>query len=252
MAIRRRLTSRHGRHTERDRGPHAPGAIRRDGDFDAEIAAANARAEALRGEMADALSAWLDATAPWAEAFWERSIAASVQEQPDAVVALDADARGLVKLHAEELIAHARSHIQRRLVDERTEDWPHLKPQTDPDDRAFRHESSRGPFDLIGARGDDSAPEALAGRLNGVLGDIASVSGHDGFPLTGFTRGDPFGHSGRWHPDREHRPQWSPEMLVAIAKYASLHDRYVATLAEAQDLSAEQRRLEAARLWEDG
>jgi hypothetical protein len=222
-------------------------------DFDAEIAGANARADALRGEMAHALAAWLDATAPWAAAFWECSIAESVQEEPDAVVALDDDVRRAAKHRAAELIANARTHIERRLVEDRSEDWPHLKPQTDPHDHAFRREGTRGAFEVLAtasAGRDEAPPQVVAGRLNGVLGDIASVCGDYGFELRGFGRGDPFGHSGRWHPDREHRPQWSEQMRTTMATYASLHDRYVATIAEGRELEAVRRRAEAGRLWD--
>ncbi len=200
--------------------------------------------------MADALTAWLDVTAPWAARFWERSIAESVQEEPGAVVALGDDLRKAVKEDAAELIANARSHIQRRLVDDRHEDWPHLKPQLDSHDPAFRREGARGLFDPRDARGAMSAPEVVAGRLNGVLGDIATVFAQRGLQLIGFERGDPFGHRGRWHPSGEHRPQWSQEMAHAIAVYAALHDRYVAVLAEREDVTREQQRFEASRLWE--
>lgn len=206
--------------------------------------------ETLREQMSDALSAWLDVTAPWAADFWERAIAESVKEEPDAVVALGEDARTAVKEDAAGLIANVRRHIQRRLVDDRNEDWPHLKPQTDPHDRAFRPEGAKGPFDASVVRGEASAPEVVAGRLNGVLGDIASVFTHHGFQLTGFEHGDPFGHKGRWHPNREHKPQWSEEMAEAMAAYAALHDLYVAVLAEQESVRREQQRFEASQLWD--
>ncbi len=200
--------------------------------------------------MSDALTAWLDVAAPWAAGFWERSIAESVHEEPSAVVALGEDVRKAVKEDAAELIANVRRHIQRRLVDDRSEDWPHLKPQTDPHDRAFRREGAVGPFDASNARGETSAPEVVAGRLNGVLGDIASVFDHHGFSLKGFEHGDPFGHKGRWHPNREHKPQWSEDMAEVMASYAALHDRYVAVLAEQEDIRRAQQRLEASQLWD--
>lgn len=200
--------------------------------------------------MSDALTVWLDVTAPWAAHFWERSIAESIEEEPGAVVALGDDLRKAVKEEAAELVANVRSHIQRRLVDDRQEDWPHLKPQLDSHDPAFRREGAMGPFDPSDARGEMSPPEVVAGRLNGVLGDIASVFADHGFQLRGFEHGDPFGHRGRWHPSREHRPQWSQEMARAIAGYAALHDRYVAVLAEQEDVAHEQQRFEASRLWE--
>lgn len=200
--------------------------------------------------MSDALTVWLDVTSQWAAGFWEYSIGESVQGEPGAVVALGDDVRKAVQGEAAELIANVRPHIQRRLVDDRGEDWPHLKPQTDSHDPAFRQEGTRGPFDAGDARGETSAPEVVAGRLNGVLGDIASVFGHHGFSLKGFEQGDPFGHRGRWHPDREHKPQWSQEMVEAMAAYAALHDGYVAVLAEQDDLRHAQQRFVASRLWE--
>jgi len=200
--------------------------------------------------MGEALKAWLDATAPWVADFWERSISESVQLEPDAVIALDRDARTAVKEDAAALIGDARNHIQRRLVDERREDWPHLKPQTDPHDPAFRAEGMRGPFDVDATRGERSAPEVVAGRLNGVLGDIASLFTDHGFSLKGFEHGDPFGHRGRWHATRGHRPAWSPAMIDAMASYAALHTRYVALLAERDRVMHERQRHVASELWE--
>lgn len=203
--------------------------------------------------MADALTGWLDVTAPWAVDFWKRAIAESVHEGPGAVIALDDAARRAAKEDAAQLIANARAHIERRLVEERHGDWPHLKPQTDPDDHAFRREGAKGPFGVVSAKGahlSDAAPPVVAGRLNGVLGDIASVSAHHGFVLKGFGHGDPFGHRGRWHPNREHAPDWSEEMMRAMAAYAALHERYVETLVEAERIGAEKRRFEASKLWE--
>ena len=214
---------------------------------------ASREVEALRPQMADVLTTWLDATAPWAADFWGRAITEAVHASPDAVMALGEDDRRAVKEDAAALIASARPHIQRRLVDDRPKDWPHLKPQTDPDDPAFRPHGIIGPFDASRATssgGHNSVPEAVAGRLNGVLGDVASVSEHHGFLLTGFERGDPYGHKGQWHPDREHKPEWSEVMVDAMIDYAALHGRYVAALAEGERVLAEKKHAEAADLWE--
>jgi len=203
--------------------------------------------------MADALTAWLDATARWAAEFWERSVAEAVQEDPDAVMALGDDDRKAIKDDTASLIANARPHIQRRLVDDRTEDWPHLKPQTDPGDDAFRPHGSSGPFDASNAKSSGihkTVPEALAGRLNGVLGDVASVFAHHGFILPGFERGDPYGHKGLWHPYRQHKPEWSDEMVELMAAYGTLHRRYVTALAEGERISAEKKHSEAIDLWD--
>ncbi len=222
-------------------------------DFDAELAHTAEQAQALREQMADALTAWLDATTPWAIDFWQRSITESVWEKPDTVVALSDDARRAAKHDLAQLIAHARSHIEDRLVHDRNEDWPHLKPQTDPHDHAFRREGAKGPFDPSStSRATDigkSAPEVVAGRLNGVLGDIASISDRHGFELSGFGHGDPFGHRGRWHASHEHAPAWSPQMIEAMSTYATLHERYVAALVEEERISAEKRRSDASELW---
>lgn len=227
-----------------------PAEIAATRDFDAEIAATTEEAARLRERMAEAVERWLDATAVWAAEFWERSIATSVQQKPDAVMALDEYARTAVKEDAATLMGDARNHIERRLVKDRCEDWPHLKPQTDPHDHAFRRDGARGPFDIGVTRGERSAPEVVAGRLNGVLGDIASLFAHHGFSLEGFERGDPFGHRGRWHPNREHRPEWSTEMIDAMAAYAALHEQYVALLAKRARIGREQQQHLASELWE--
>jgi hypothetical protein len=220
-------------------------------DFDSEIAGAGEQAERLKALMAEALTVWLDLTAPWVVAFWERSIAGTVEEDPGAVIALGADSLRAVKHDAAGLIANARAHVQRRLVDDRREDWPHLKPQTDPEDPAFQRQGISGPFDVSTGLGPQrAAPSLVEGRLNGVLGDVASAFDHHGFALKGFERGDPYGHRGRWHPDRQHKPEWSDEMIEAMARYVELHDRYVAVLAEAHNARAERQRREASKLWE--
>jgi hypothetical protein len=222
-------------------------------DFDGEVARARREAEALRPQMADALTAWLDATAPWAAEFWERAIAEAVHASPDAIVTLGDDERKAVKDDAASLIANARPHTQRRLVDDRPEDWPHLKPQTDPSDRAFRPHGTIGPFDASTTKSSGVhklVPEAVAGRLNGVLGDVASIFVNHGFMLTGFGRGDPYGHQGQWHPDHEHKPEWSDEMVEAMATYAKLHGRYVEALADGGRVSAEKKHSEATDLWD--
>jgi hypothetical protein len=94
-------------------------------------------------------------------------------------------------------------------------------------------------------------PEAVAGRLDGVLGDVASVSAHHGFALTGFQRGDPYGHKGQWHPDRERKPEWSEEMVETMSAYGALHARYVSALIEGQRVSGEKKRSEATDLWDE-
>ncbi len=229
-----------------DAGP----AIR---DFDGEIAQTRRAAETLRSQMADALTAWLDAAAPWAAHFWEGAIAEAVQEKPDVIVALGDDDRKAVKDDAASLITSARLHIQQRLVDHRPEDWPHLKPQTDPGDRAFRPHGTVGPFTASTTKGvgvHKVVPEAVAGRLNGVLGDVASVFMNHGFMLAGFERGDPYGHQGRWHPDRDHKPEWSDEMIEAMAAYAELHRRYVEALIDLARIGDEKKHSEATDLWE--
>jgi hypothetical protein len=208
--------------------------------------------ERILARMADTLNVWLDHTAPWVAAFWEESIAETIEEVPAAVIALSAEDLRAVKEDAAGLIASARTHVQRRLVDDRSDDWPHLKPQTDPHDPDFQRTGAMGPFEVsaAGPGTERSAPSLVEGRLDGVLGDVASLFEHHHVSLSGFTRGDPFGHRGRWHPNRSHKPAWSDEMLEAMSLYSRLHDDYAAALAEAQDLSAEQRRLQAAQLWD--
>jgi len=220
-------------------------------DLDSEIAAEGQETERLKSLMGEGLTVWLDLTAPWVVAFWERAIFDAVEKDPGVVIALGEDNVRAVKEDAAGLIASARPHVQRRLVDDRRDDWPHLKPQTDPDDPAFRRRGILGPFDVsTGPGAQRAAPSLVEGCLNGVLGDVASAFDHHGFALKGFEPGDPFGHRGRWHPDRDHKPGWSDEMIDAMARYAELHDRYVGTLAEEQDSRAERQRHEAAKLWE--
>ncbi len=87
----------------------------------------------------------------------------------------------------------------------------------------------------------------LSGRLNGVLGDLASVFAHRGLALTGFEHGDPYGHKGEWHPSRQ--PEWSDEMVQAMATYAHLYDGYLEALAQAETATAERKHSEADELW---
>ncbi len=102
--------------------------------------------ERILARMADTLNVWLDHTAPWVAAFWEESIAETIEEVPAAVIALSAEDLRAVKEDAAGLIASARTHVQRRLVDDRSDDWPHLKPQTDPHDPDFQRTGAMGPI----------------------------------------------------------------------------------------------------------
>ena len=239
------------RRTNHNRAEHSSPPAR---DFDAEIAQALQEAESLKPQMAVALDGWVDAAARWAADFWTLAVAKAVEENADVVAELGDAGRTSLKEETARLIENARPHIQRRLIDDRKADWPHLKPQTDPHDKAFR---ASPPSDVFDAADDGrhtglskSVPEAVAGRLSGVLGDLAAILAESGFRLSDFKQGDPYGHQGQWHAYRGHTAEWSDAMVERMAAYAALHRRYVDVLEERERISAERARAQAAALWD--
>jgi hypothetical protein len=224
-------------------------------EFDAEIAQAEQEAGALKPQMAGALAAWLDVAAPWAAEFWEKAVAKAVKESPDAVKALGEEGRKSVKTEATQFIDNARVYIQRRLVDEHQDQWPHLKPQTDPRDEAFHKQGPTGAFHAMTYQGQPgevlkSVPDLVAGPLNSILGDLAPIFVDHGFKLKDFKR-DEYGQGPGAHyvVDTWDRPAWSYPMIDAMAAFGVLHDRYMEALERGSDVAAEKNRTEANDLW---
>jgi hypothetical protein len=219
-------------------------------DFTAEIAEAEQRLEELKPQMADALTAWLDATAPWAADRWEATVSQTISDNPEAVIKLGDEGRKSVKTEAEEFIANARPHLQRKLVDEAHEAWPHLKPQTEPYDDSF----GRGPGNPFSARvvtsgitePFQSLPDIVAIALSRVLGDIAQIFAPHGFKLRGYQSS---GYGGKFHVDRYRSIQWSDGMIATMAVYGDLHAQYVDLLTTIRNLRADKARTEAEDLW---
>jgi hypothetical protein len=222
-------------------------------DFDAEIAACGAEAEQAKVEMGAALERWLDVAAPWVAGFWERSIPRFVKENPDTVKALGEAGVKSLKAEADRLIGNARVHLQRRLVDDRPDHWPHLKPQTEPYDEDFRSSSSLHdaykPEVYTPPRGGEprqSLPDLVTIPLNRVLADIAPIFASKGFKIDGFKEE----YSSGWELFRRSPGDWSNEMLETMTVYAEQHIRLRDALKSRDDLLREKAETEAADLWE--
>lgn len=224
-------------------------------DFDAEIKQAEDEAAALKPQMADALTAFLDATAPWTQGFWKAQVERVVNANPNAVKALDDTGRRSVKAEANALIDKARVHVQRRLVDEQAEMWPHLKPQTDPNDEAFRGNVSGmfGPKSLFEVRESDHGrkhhiflPDHVLYPLSRVLGDLAPIFADHDFDVSPTFR-DTGGYGER--PYSAAAPPWSRDMIDTLNTYAEFHTAYVAALRRRDSVKDEKNRAEATDLW---
>jgi hypothetical protein len=223
-------------------------------DFGREIEHAERELSELRPQMADAVVAWLDVTAPWVAAFWENSVDAAVADNPDAVKALGDEGRKSVKAEATKFIENGRAFIGRRLVDERHDAWPHLKPQTDPRDEAFRPNGKgsifSGRISQSGGTRRTFVPSLVDIALLRVLGEIASIFSPHGFTLNGFDRSQGYG-AGAWSVGRWPKPEWTDEMVEKINIYGDLHEKYVETLSRIQSVTAEKEMTEATELWGD-
>jgi hypothetical protein len=225
-----------------------------DRDFDAEIKEARAEIEQLKPQMAAALDAWLDTAAPWAADFWTRAVAAAVQASPAAVKGLGDAGRKSVKAETTAFIDNARPYLQRRLVDEQRDKWPHLKPQTSSSDEYFRPNGpgsafSAGIRNVGGKQPYRSIPQLVDHRLSRVLGEIAQILAPHDFELSGFKSSGAYG--GGWQVDPYDRRDWSDEMILAMGTYGELHKQYVAALRRIEETSAAKERAEASDLWGD-
>jgi hypothetical protein len=225
-------------------------------DFDAEIAQAEQDAEDLKPQMQADLEQWLDAAAPWIAEFWGGEVNRLVKDNPDAVKALGDDGRKSTKAEAQQLIDNARPHLQRRLVDERHDAWPHLKPQTEANDSDFRGSSSLNdtfkPFVYSDRAGEQhqSVPEQVSSPLAGVLGDLAAIFAPHDFDMRGYAKGGSYQHP-EWRLDLRwgRNLNWSQEMLDAMTAYGDHHSALEAALGRRDTVTNEKNKTEAADLW---
>ncbi len=204
--------------------------------------------------MAAALDRWLDAAAPWVVAFWEASVHAIVERSPDEIQNLGDAGRREVKAATERLIADARRHLQERLVDERPEAWPHLKPQSDAHEPEFESSfsgSGGSAFMAVTRTSDDLraqfAPALVTLQLNDVLGEIAAPFAGHGIDLEGFS---PAGAIRGWTLEHgRHPPDWSESMMESMAEYAELHIAYVHALIARDAAIVHRNQARASDLW---
>lgn len=217
-------------------------------DFDAEIAFTHQRINELRPKMEAALTVWLGVTAPWVADFWNETVNHIVANNPEAVRTLSAENRSSIKNEAATLAGNVRAHIQRRLVDERPERWPHLKPETDP----YAHYANGGtPFLPNRWQGSEPfVPAEVDSWLNSVLGDLGPIFNPHGFNTNPLIYSQAHRSGDHWWVRSSDAPEWDILMSERIQEYGELHKQWIATVEMRRATEGEKQQAEAADLWE--
>lgn len=219
-----------------------------DKDYDAEIAHADQRLVELKPQMEAALSAWLDVTAPWAADFWDETVQAIVSRNPDVVMALSEDGRRSIKAEAAALSAKARVHLQRRLVEERQKDWPHLRPVNLD---AIGHVATPFAPNRYARDSGVFVPTELGATLNSVLADLGPIFEPHGFKTYPLSKSETAHYSGsHWWLSSKEAPEWTVEMSDRIKAYGALHQQWIDALVMKRDTIKEKTENTAANLWD--
>lgn len=215
-------------------------------EYDVEIAKAEKDIEALKPQMRDALDAWLTATAPWVAERWEETLETAIAYNPDAVKALGDQKRKALKERTTAMIETPRAHIEKRIVEERPEAWPHLRDSAAPWDP---HESFIAKTDRVGNKDLQTIPEGVSSILGSVLGDMADVLEEEHFNLVRFLPGSASSRSQKPRVAAGPGLAWSKEMMQTMDAYGQLTVAYVAALRQCEELQAQRERSEAEELW---
>lgn len=215
-------------------------------EYDEGIAKAETAIEELKPQMADALTAWLDATAPWVAERWEDTLETAIAYNPDVVKALGDERRKALKERTTRMISSPRPHLEKRLVEERPEAWPHLRGDADPWDG---NESFLTKSDRLGGKISQTIPSSLSPMLGNVLSDMADLLEQEGFSLVRFLPGS--AHSRAQRPRVTAGPSlaWSEDMMHTMDAYGELTIAYVAAVKAREEVHARKERSEAEELW---
>lgn len=215
-------------------------------EYDAEIANAEKDIDDLKPQMRGALSAWLEATAPWVAERWEETLETAIAYNPDAVKALGDEKRKELKQRTTTMIDTPRPHVEKRLVDDRPEAWPHLRESGEPWDA---NESFMTKTDRVGSRISQTIPESVSSMLGNVLSDMADLLEQEGFNLVRFLPGSAVSRSQKPRVAAGPSLAWSDEMMRTMDAYGQLTIAYVAALTERERVYAQRERSEAEELW---
>lgn len=215
-------------------------------DYDAEIADVDRQIEELKPQLQSALDAWLDATAPWVGERWQETLEIAIAYSPDAVKALGDERRKALKERTTSMIEAPRPYVQKRLVEDRPEAWPHLRdaPQQTDIGEHFMTKSDR-----VGGKILQTLPDGPAAAVQSVLSDMADLLEQEGFNLATFLPGSPRSRSQRPRVAESASLDWSEGMMRAMNDYGQLTNAYLGALKQRQAVEAQKARSEAEELW---
>lgn len=215
-------------------------------DYDAQIAKAEQDIEALKPRMRDALAAWLDATAPWVAQRWEETLETAVAYNPDAVKALGDEKRKALKERTTTMIDTPRPHLEKRLVEDDPDAWPHLSDTAVPGDT---DENFMTKTDRVGSKLSQTLPRNVSTRLEDVLSEMADLLDREGFNIAKFLPGSALSRSQKPRVAAGPGLAWSDEMMRSMNAYAQLTVAYAAALKERDKVQVQKDRSEAEELW---
>lgn len=215
-------------------------------DYDTAIAKVAQNIEGLRPQMQDALGAWLDATAPWVAERWRETLEAAVAYNPDAVKELGDERRKALKDRTTAMVESPRPHVEKRLVEDHPEAWPHLRDIAAPGDA---NESFITKTERVGNRSSQTVPSGVSAMLGSVLSDMADLLEHEGFNLAKLLPGSPLSRSQKPRVAEGTSLAWSAEMMQTMNAYGQLTLSYFRVLAERDEIQAQKDRSEAEELW---
>jgi len=215
-------------------------------EYDAEITKVEAKIEALRPQMRDALTAWLDATAPWVAERWAETLDTAIAYNPDVVKAMGAEKRKALKQRTTAMIETPRPHIEKRLVEDHPGAWPHLRESTAVWDAT---ETFITKTDRVGSRLSQTIPGGVSSMLGDTLSDMADLLEREGFNISRFLPGSAHSRSQKPRVAPGPSADWSEAMMSTMTAYGQLTIEYTAALTERDKVQAQKDRSEAEELW---
>jgi hypothetical protein len=214
--------------------------------YDAQIARVESELEALRPRVREALDAWLEAITPWVGERWQETLEAGVAYNPGAVKALGDEKRKALKERTTAMIETPRPHIEKRLVEDHPEAWPHLREGAAASEP---YENFITKSDRVGGKTVQTVPNGISSMLESVLSDMADLLEAEGFNIVSFIPGSSRSRERRARVAPGQSLEWSDAMMSTMTAYGQLVDAYAATLKEREIVEAQKARSEAEELW---
>jgi hypothetical protein len=215
-------------------------------EYDLEIAKADKNIDALKPQMRDALTAWLDTAAPWVAERWEETLETAIAYNPDAVKALGNEKRKALKERTTTMIETVRSHVEERLVEDHPEAWPHIRDSDAPWDAS---ENFITKADRVGSKISQTIPSGVSSMLGSVLSEMADLLEQEGFSLARFLPGSALSRSQKPRVAAGPSLAWSDQMMRSMDAYGQLTIAYLAALKQREKVQAQKDRSEAEELW---